>query len=115
MPSSGERDVGGRGGVDHLLRLPADDPAVLVVVGQHGRVAGAQPQAGGLFPGGAEPDGFGEPGVAEGAGEQGHAAAVLHRLQLADVPGQDHLGAAGLGVGDQVGQVRAGRSSRPHR
>ena len=104
----GQRDVGGRGGVHHLLRLPADDPAVLVVLGQHGGVAVAQPQAGGLFPGGAEPDGFGEPGVAEGAGEQGHAAAVFHRLQLAGVPGQDHLGAAGLGVGDQVGQVRAG-------
>ena len=72
-------------------------------------VAVAQPQAGVLFPGVAEPDGFGQPGVAEGAGEQGHAAAVLHRLQLADVPGQDDLGAAGLGVGDQVGQVRAGQ------
>ena len=56
----------------------------------------------------AEPDGFGQPGVAEGAGEQGHAAAVLHGLQLAGVPGQDHLPAAGLGVADQVGQVRAG-------
>ena len=42
----------------------------------------------------AEPDGFGQPGVAERVGEQGHAAAVLHRLQLADVPGQDDLGAA---------------------
>ena len=57
----------------------------------------------------AEPDGFGQPGVAEGIGEQGHAAAVFHRLQLAGVPGQDDLGAAGLGVGDQVGQVRAGQ------
>ena len=67
-----------------------------------------QPQAGLLFPVVAEPDRLGEPDVAEGAGEQGHAAAVLHRLQLAGVPGQDHLPAMGLGVGDQVGHVRAG-------
>ena len=46
--------------------------------------------------------------VAKGAGEQGHAAAVLDGLQLAGVPGQDELPVAGLGVGDQVGQVRAG-------
>ena len=104
----GQGDVGRRGGVHHLLGVSAVDAAVLVVVGQHGDVAVAQPQAGVLFPGGAEPDRFGEPGVAEGAGEQGHAAAVLDRLQLAGVPGQDDLPVAGLGVGDQVGQVRAG-------
>ena len=106
--AGGEGDVGGCGGVHHLLRVAADDPGVLVVLGQHGGVAVAEPQAGGLFPGGAEPDGFGQPGVAEGVGEQGHAAAVLHRLELAGVPGQDHLAAAGFGVADQVGQVRAG-------
>jgi hypothetical protein len=55
-----------------------------------------------LFPLVAEPDGFGQPGVAEPGGEQGHAAAVFHCLQLAQVPGQDDLGAAGLRVGDQV-------------
>ena len=104
----GQRDVGGRGGVHHLLRFPADDAAVLVVLGQHGGVPVVQPQAGLLFPVVAEPDRLGEPDVAEGGGEQGHAAAVLHRLQLAGVPGQDHLPVAGLGVGDQVGQVRAG-------
>jgi hypothetical protein len=32
---------------------------VLVVLGQHGGVAVAEPQAGGLFPGVAEADGFG--------------------------------------------------------
>ena len=104
----GQRDVGGRGGVHHLLRFPAEDAAVLVVVGQHGGVPVVQPQAGLLFPGLAEPDRLGEPDMAEGAGEQGHAAAVLHGLQLAGVPGQDHLPVAGLGVADQVGQVRAG-------
>ena len=61
----GQRDVGGRGGVHHLLRVAADDAAVLVVLGQHARIAVTQPQAGGLFPGVAEPDGFGQPGVAE--------------------------------------------------
>ena len=104
----GQRDVGGRGGVHHLLRVPADDAAVLVVLGQHGGVPVVQPQAGLLFPVAAEPDRLGEPDVAKGVGEQGHAAAVLHGLQLAGVPGQDHLPAAGLGVADQVGQVRAG-------
>ena len=100
----GQRDVGGRGGVHHLLRVPADDAAVLVVLGQHGGVPVVQPQAGLLFPVVAEPDRLGEPDVAEGAGEQGHAAAVLHRLQLAGVPGQDHLPVAGL---------RRRRSGRP--
>ena len=104
----GQGDVGGRSGVDHLLRFPAVDPAVAVVVGQDGGVAVPQAQAGFSFPGGAEPDGFGEPGVAEGDREQGHAAAVFDRLELAGVSGQNDLGAAGGGVGDQVGQVRAG-------
>jgi hypothetical protein len=35
--------------------------------------------------------------------------AAKHTLELADVPRQDYLGAAVLGVGDQVGQVRAGQ------
>ena len=84
--AGGQRDVGGRGGVHDLLRVAADDAAVLVVLGQHAGVAVAQPQAGGLFPGVAEPDGFGQPGIAEPGGEQGHAAAVLHGLQLAECP-----------------------------
>ena len=37
----GEREVGGRGGVHHLLRLAAADPAVPVVLGQHAGVAPA--------------------------------------------------------------------------
>ena len=113
--ADGEGDVGFRGGVHHLLRVAAGDPGVLVVFGQHGGVAVAEPQAGRLFPGGAEPDGLGEPGVAEGVGEQRHAAAVLHGLQLAGVPGQDHLPAAGLGC-SRSGRPGPGRaSSRPHR
>ena len=90
----GEREVIGDGGVHHLLRVAAADPAVLVVLGQDARVADAQPQAGVLFPGGAEPGRLGELDVAERVGEQGHAAAVFHRLQLLGIPRQDHLGAA---------------------
>ena len=75
----------------------------------------AEPQAGRLFPGGGEPDRFGQPGVAEGVGEQGHAAAVFHRLQLLGVPGQDHLGAGGGGLGDRRRPGPGWRSSRPRR
>ncbi len=75
----GEGGVGGRGGVHHLLRVSPGDPAVLVVAGQHGGITGAQPQAGLLFPFVAEPDWLGELDVAEGVGEQGHAAAVASR------------------------------------
>ena len=105
----GQRDVGGRGGVHHLLRLAADDPAMAVIFGEHGGIPVAQPQARLLFPRGAEPGWLGQPCVAERAGEQGHAAAVFHGLELAGVPGQDDLGAAGLRVGDQFGQVRGGQ------
>ena len=38
----GEREVVGRGGVHHLLRVTAADPGVLVVLGQHGGVARAR-------------------------------------------------------------------------
>ena len=112
VPCSGQGDVVGGGGVDHLLGVTAGDPGVLVVLGQDGGVAVAQPEAGGLLPGLAEPDRLGEPGVAEAGGEQGHAAPVLHGLQLPGVPGHDHLPVVRLGEGDQVGQVRAGHHRR---
>jgi hypothetical protein len=79
-PVQGQREVGGCGGVHHLLGLAAVDTSVLVVLGQHAGVSCAEPQAGRLFPGGAEPDRFGELGVAERVGEQRHAAPVFHRL-----------------------------------
>jgi hypothetical protein len=53
----GQCHVGGRGGVHHLLRLAADDPAMAVIFGEHGGIPVAQPQARLLFPGGAEPAG----------------------------------------------------------
>ena len=56
----GQREVVGRGGVHHLLRVTAADPGVLVVFGQHRGITRAQPQAGRLFPPGAEPDRLGE-------------------------------------------------------
>ena len=102
----------GSGGVHHLLGLPAADPGVLVVLGQDGGIPGAEPQAGGLFPGGAEPDRLGQLDEAQGAGEQGQAAAVFHRLQLLGIPGEDHLGAAVSGLADHVGQVRVGDHGR---
>jgi len=74
---------------------------VLVVLGQHAGVAVAQPQAGLLFPGGVEPDRFGEPGVAEGAGEQGHAAVVNGRTLALDAIG---------GAGAPVQPTLAGRA-----
>ena len=102
----GEREVGGRCGVHHLLGRAAADPAVLVVLGQHAGVSCAEPQTRLLFPGRLEPDRVGQLGVAERAGEQGQAAAVFHRLQLLGIPRQDHLGADRGRLADDVGQVR---------
>ena len=79
----GQREVVGRGGVHHLLRVTAADPGVLVVVGQHRRIARAQPQAGRLLPGGAEPDRLDQLDATERVGEQGQATAALDGLQLA--------------------------------
>src|ERR1700685_1717843 len=45
--------------------------------------------ASGLFPGAADPARLGQPGVAELAREQGHAAAATDGLELTGVPGQE--------------------------
>ena len=71
-----EREVVGRGGVHHLLRLTAADPGVLVVVGQHRGVSGAEPQARCLFPLLAEPDRLGQLREPQGISEQRHTAAA---------------------------------------
>jgi hypothetical protein len=42
--ADGEGDVGVRGGVRYLLGVSAGDPGVLVVVGQDGGVAVAEPR-----------------------------------------------------------------------
>jgi hypothetical protein len=105
----GQRQVVGSGGVHHLLRVPAGDPGMLVVLGQHGDVPVAEPQAGRLFPGSAEPDRLGQLHEAQRPGEQGQAAAAFHLLELLGIAGQDHLGAAGgRRLADPVGQVRIG-------
>ena len=102
----GQGEVAGRGGVHHLLGVPADDPGVLVILGQHGGVPGAQPQAGRLFPPLAEPYRLGELHETETLGEQGQTATAFHRLQLLGIPGHDQLGAAGRRLADDVGHVR---------
>ena len=71
VPSGGQGDVGGRGGVHHLLRVAADDAAVLVVLGQHAECRRRAAAGWLLFPGVAEPDGFGQPGVAQRSGRAG--------------------------------------------
>ena len=110
--AGGQGGVVGGGGLDHQLRVPAGDPAVPVVFVQDGGVAVAEPQAGGALPRGAEPHRLGQPDVAEAVGEQGHAAAVLHGLELLGVARDDDLAAVPLGQVDQVGQVRAGHHRR---
>jgi hypothetical protein len=100
-------DVGAGGLVDGLVGRGTSDAGVLVVVVQRGGVSGAEPQGGGAFPGGGEPDGFGELDVAELVGEQRHGAAAFDRDELFLVPGQDQLAPVPggvLGDGGQVGQ-----------
>ena len=108
----GQGGVVGGGGLGHQLRVAAGDPAVLVVFVEDGGVAVAEPQAGGALPRGAEPHRLGQPDVAEAVGEQGHAAAVLHGLELLGVARDDDLAPVPLGQVDQVGQVRGGHHRR---
>ena len=77
----GDCEVVGRGGVHHLLRITAADPCVLVIIGQHRRIARAKPQAGRLFPPGAEPDRLGQLDEAESIGEEttNHGSRVAKR------------------------------------
>ena len=89
-------DVGAGGLVHGLVGRGAADAAVLVVLIQRGGVPGAEPEGGGAFPGGGEPDGFGELDVAEPVREQHHGAAAFDRGELFLVPGQHQL-AAGCG------------------
>ena len=91
---------------EHRLALPVGLLQRLVADGQRvlgrGAVMVAALFGGTGIGGGAQ---SGQAGVAEGGGEQGHAAAVFHGLELADVSGQDDLGTAGLPVGDQVSRM----------
>ena len=104
--TGGQGGVVGCGCLRDQLGVPAADPPVPVVFLQDGGVAVAEPQAGRALPRGVEPHRLGQPDVAEAVGEQGHAAAVLHGLQLLGVARDDDLAAVLLGQVDQVGQVR---------
>ena len=86
----------------------------------------AEAEGGGAFPGGGEPDRFGELDVAEPVRQEHHGAAAFDRGELFLVPRQDQLApvAGGvLGEGGQMGEgdhgafggqdQRAGRECRP--
>ena len=99
----------GVGGLVHgLVGRGAADAAVLVVLVQRGGVPVAQPQRGGAFPGGGEPDRFGELDVAEPVGEQRHGAAAFDGGELLLVPGQHQLAAVAGRVAGNRGQVGHG-------
>ena len=94
--------VGADGLVHGLVGRGAADAAVLVVLIQRGGVPGAQPQRGAAFPGGGEPDRFGELHVAEPVREQRHGAAAFDGGELFLVPGQDQLAAVPRRVADDA-------------
>ena len=75
-------DVGAGGLVDGVVGRGAADAAVLVVLIQRGGVTLAEAEGGGAFPGGGEPDGFGELDVAEPVREEHHGAAAFDRGEL---------------------------------
>ena len=101
-------DVGAGGLVHGVVGRGAADAAVLVVLIQRGGVALAEAEGGGAFPGGGEPDGFGELDVAEPVREQHHGAAAFDRGELFLVPGQDQLAAVAGGVFGDGGEVGDG-------
>ena len=101
-------EVGAGGLVGGVVGRGAADAAVLVVLIQRGGVAGAEAEGGGAFPGGGEPDGFGELDVAEPVREEHHGAAAFDRGELFLVSGQDELAAVAGGVFGEGGQVGDG-------
>jgi hypothetical protein len=99
-------DVGAGGLVHGVVGRRTADAAVLVVLIQGRGVPRAEAEGGGAFPGGGEPDGFGELDIAEPVRQERHGAAAFDRGELLLVPGQDQLAlVAGrvFGDGGQVG------------
>src|SRR5262249_15566996 len=70
-------EVGAGGLVGGVVGWGAADAAVLVVLVQRGGVASAEAERGGAFPGGGEPDRFGEVDGTEPVGEPDHGGAGL--------------------------------------
>ena len=81
---------------------------MLVVLIQGGGVADAEAEGGGAFPGGSEPDRFGELDIAEPVREERHCAAAFDGGELLLVSGQDELAAVASGVSDDGGEVADG-------
>ena len=77
-----------------LVGGAAAQPPVLLVLGQHGDVADAQPQRRLPLPPVGEPLRLGELHPALAAGQQHHRPAALDRGELLVVPGHHHLAAA---------------------
>ena len=101
-------DVSAGGLVHGVVGRGAADAAVLVVLIQRGGVPAAEAEGGGAFPGGGEPDGFGELDVPEPVREQHHGAAAFDRGELFLVSGEDQLAPVAGGVLGDRGQVGDG-------
>ena len=99
-------DVGAGGLVGGVVGRGAADAAVLVVLIQSRGVPLAEAEGGGAFPGGGEPDRFGELDIAEPVRQEHHGAAAFDGGQLFLISGKDQLApVAGdvLGDGGEVG------------
>ncbi len=84
---------------------------MLVVPGTRRHVTVSEPQARCPLPFLGESDRLGQPHIAEGVGQQSHAAAIFDGLQLPGIAGHDDFGAVAFGVADDVGQI-PGREHR---
>ena len=93
-----------------LVGGAAAQPPVLLVLGQHGDVADAQPQRRLPLPRVGEPLRLGELHPALAAGQQHHRPAAFHRGELLVIPGNHDLAAALVGQGED----RRGVGQRHH-
>ncbi len=105
LPGEGVGQPRARGGVLGLLDgAGVDEPPVLVILGQHGLVPGAQPQRGVAFPFVGESAGLGQLIRRAGADDQFHAAAGADRRHLPVVAGEQPFRPGGGDVGVHRGQ-----------
>ena len=94
----------GGGGLGLLEGAGVEQPALAVVVAQHGLVAVAQPQRRFPLPRVGEAAGVGQLVAGAGLGEQVHPAAGADRGELAVVADEQQLGAGGVDVPVDGGQ-----------